>query len=210
MRHRRRLTTQTVRKRRPTGTHPQVSISGKRKKSSPFLKRLIYFIILVGLIYSAYIWLWPMVGMVKLPKFESLSQPKEQLPVENQQTNQTSNKASELPLTPLQKKIQIEVLNGCGEQGIAKILGERLIKHDYDIVNSGNYIENGKTNFNVENTYIIDQLKTQDNLIKSKELAAFVGIPSDRVESFENPAPIADITIVIGKDFKTLPVLNKD
>ena len=102
------------------------------------------------------------------------------------------------------------MLNGCGEQGIAKILGNRLVKKEYDVVNSGNYIENGKRNFTVEQTKIIDQLKTPKNLAKAKELATFMGIQSSFVESFENPSPIADITIVIGKDFKTLPVFKRD
>jgi hypothetical protein len=113
-------------------------------------------------------------------------------------------------LTPLQTKIQVEVLNGCGEQGIAKILADRLVKNNYDVVNSGNYIEKGKTFFNVPKTKIIDQLKTAENLTRAKDLANLIGISQHLVESYENPAPIADISIVIGKDFKTLPIFKKD
>ncbi len=136
---------------------------------------------------------------------EKASEPKPALPAEQ------TNPESPMKLTPIQKKIQVEVLNGCGEQGIAKILAERLIKNNYDVVNSGNYLDKrGKTNFNVTETKIIDQLKTAENLTRAKDLADLIGISHHLVESYENPAPIADISIVIGKDFKTLPIFKKD
>ena len=118
--------------------------------------------------------------------------------------------AKEKPkLTPIQKKIQVEVLNGCGEQGIAKILSDKLIAHNYDVVNSGNYLENGKTNFNVAKTRLIDQINTSENLVNTQELAKLLGVDRSQIESFENPSPIADITIIIGKDYKSLPIFKK-
>jgi len=152
-----------------------------------------------------YVYVLPSLTLPTIASSESEQPVKNEFPVEE-------NIVEEEPgqLTPIQKKIQIEVLNGCGEQGIAKILGDRLIKENFDIVNSGNYIEKGKANFAIEETRIIDQLKTPENLNKAKELAKLIGIDKNLVESFENPSPIADITIIIGQDFKTLPVFKRD
>jgi len=115
-----------------------------------------------------------------------------------------------IKLTPIKKKIQVEVLNGCGEQGIAKILTERLRQKGYDVVNSGNFIEKGKTNFNVKKTKIIDQIKSAENITRARELADLMGVGRKQIESYENPSPIADLTIIIGKDFTELSILNKD
>jgi len=209
LRHRRRLNTQTIRKKRPTGTHPKLQSVKKKSSVGKFFKFLFYLLILAGLGYLGYTYLLP---VLKLPSAEisgtETANP-QAFPAEENTEPQTISE-TQPQLSPIKKKIQVEVLNGCGEQGIAKILGDRLINKEYDVVNSGNYIENGKTNFTVEQTKIIDQLNTPKNLAKAKDLAAFMGIQSSFVESFENPSPIADITIVIGKDFKTIPVFKRD
>ena len=36
------------------------------------------------------------------------------------------------PFTPIQKRIQVEVLNGCGVPGIAKKFSDHLKKNNYD------------------------------------------------------------------------------
>lgn len=212
LRHRRRLTTQTIRKRQPTGTYQRVQPVKKSGNGGKFFKFMAYLILLAAIGYAGYVYVWPLIDFSDLFSIENQPvQEQATLPVEERRTNRSEELAEQdLQLTPIKKKIQLEILNGCGEQGIAKILGDRLIRYDYDIVNSGNYIETGKTNFNVEATRIVDQLNTTDNLIKSKELAALIGLKTEMIESFENPAPIADITIIVGKDFKSLPVFKKD
>ena len=206
MRHRRRLTTQTVQKKRPTGSYPKYNKPKKKSSAGKFFKIVFYLAFIAALGYAGYIYVLP---HISLPTLESVQEqqpePLVEFPVAEEVNQQPANQ-----LTPIEKKIQIEVLNGCGEQGIAKILGDRLIRENYDIVNSGNYIENGRTNFSIEESRIIDQLKTTENLVRAKEMAKLVGIDNNLVESFENPSPIADITIIIGKDFKTLPVFKKD
>ena len=208
MRHRRRLNTQTVRKRQPSAaTHHTLRASRRSGSTGKFFKSLLYLIIFAGIMYAGYRYLLPLISFPSTETSETVSTVRDPLPAE---TKPEAVAESKPQLSPLKKRIQIEVLNGCGEQGIAKILGSRLLKEDYDIVNSGNYIEKGKTKFDVKQTKIIDQLKTPENLIKAKDLARLIGIKTAMVESFENPSPIADITIVIGQDFKTLPVLKKD
>jgi hypothetical protein len=111
----------------------------------------------------------------------------------------------QLYYSPIEKKVQLEILNGCGESGVAKKLSDLLKKSKYDIVNSGNYIERGKINWNVAETKIISQIS---NPQKARELADLMGVLYSNVEEFENPSPIADITVVIGKDYKTLAIFQ--
>lgn len=209
MRHRRRLNTQTIRKKQQPGAYTQMRRPQPSRSAGSVFKIFFYIIIFAALIYAGYSYRETLTGLLK-PATEPVTESfTTQYPVEETVPEQTSENEEQV-FSPIQKKIQVEVLNGCGEQGIAKILGDRLIVRNYDVVNSGNYIENGKTTFDVPETKIIDQLKTTENISRSKELAVFIGISTTLVESFENPSPIADITIVIGKDFKTLPVFKKD
>lgn len=207
MRHRRRLNTQTIRKKQQPGTYTQMRRPQPTRKSGSVFKIIFYLVFFAALIYVGYMYRDNLNTLLKPTSEPVTEQPDAQIPV--QETQQADIKEPS-GLSPIQKKIQVEVLNGCGEQGIAKILGDRLIARDYDVVNSGNYIENGKTQFDVPETKIIDQLKTTENIARAKELASLIGIPLSLVESFENPSPIADITIVIGKDFKNLPVFKQD
>jgi len=107
--------------------------------------------------------------------------------------------------SPIEKKVQLEILNGCGESGVAKRLADLLKKSKYDIVNSGNYIERGRINWDVQETKIISQISNPQN---ARDLADQMGILYSNVEQFENPSPIADITVVIGKDYKTLAIFQ--
>lgn len=107
--------------------------------------------------------------------------------------------------SPIEKKVQLEILNGCGESGVAKKLSDLLKKSKYDIVNSGNYIERGKINWDVPETKIISQISNPQS---ARDLADLMGILYSNVEQFENPSPIADITVVIGKDYKTLAIFQ--
>ncbi len=207
MRHRRRLNTQTIRKKQTAATHHSVRAPKRSGTTRKFFKSLLYLIIAAGAVYAGYRYLLPLLTFPPAETSETVSTVRNPLPAE---TKPETAAESQPKLSPLKKRIQVEVLNGCGEQGIAKILGDRLILADYDIVNSGNYIEKGKTRFDVQQSKIIDQLKTPENLSKAKDLARLIGIKTARVESFENPSPIADITIVIGQDFKTLPIFKKD
>jgi len=209
LRHRRRLSTQTNRKKqRPAATQQLYAASSKKGFWRGFFKVIFYLIIIAalgGVVYTQV-----------LPRYLSGSKQTAGLSSvvsEHTQADKPSLPVEKTPdekpvLSPIQKKIQLEVLNGCGENGIAKILGDALRKKNYDIVNSGNYIEKGKVNFDVKNTFLIDQLKTSENLARTRRLADILGISSHHIESFENPAPIADITIVVGKDYKQLAIFK--
>ncbi len=206
MRHRRRLSSQTLRRQKTVTKNipgPQKTYSGLKKT----IKALFYLtiIVLIGVVVykkvlPRYLRTSPLSALRQSPQKTSESPT---IPVKKEAPAQEKPK-----LTPIQKKIQVEVLNGCGQQGIAKILSDKLRAHNYDVVNSGNYLENGKPNFNVLKTRLIDQINTSENLVNTRTLAKLMGVDRSQIESFENPSPIADITIIIGKDYKTLPIFK--
>lgn len=169
---------------------------------------------MVGLLYAGYVYLWPALKS-KLPALEKVTQvennadkgteTRPKLPADEQSS--TTEETVQQGETYL-PNIQVEILNGCGEQGIAKTLADRLMALKYDVVNTGNYLKNGKPFFEVKKTRIIDQVNSEKTKEKAKQLAKQMGLSEDQVESIPNPNPIADITIIIGQDFEQLKIFK--
>jgi hypothetical protein len=101
--------------------------------------------------------------------------------------------------SPMIQTIQVEILNGCGVTGVAKLFQSLLRENGIDVVNTENYVVKGKVFWNVDQTFIIDQIGVAE---QAKSIAKALGIPLTHVESRENPAAIYDISIVVGKDYK--------
>lgn len=102
---------------------------------------------------------------------------------------------------PFEHKIQIEILNGCGVSGVAKIFQKYLREQGFDVVNTENYLKNGKVFWQLEKSFIIDQIGVQE---QAKLVARSLGIPAENIESRQNPNAIYDVSVVIGKDYKNL------
>lgn len=207
MRHRRRYSTQTLDKKKRSSASAAPVKSRPVKKDRKYFRYIFIFILAAAVVYAVYDQGGPLLEEIRSRldfsgPVQNTSEEQPEFPAEQEQESQPE-------LTPIEKKIQVEVLNGCGEQGIAKILTDRLREKGYDVVNSGNYIENGAANFNVQNSKIIDQINTNESSAQANELAEITGIDADMVESFENPSPISDLTIIIGKDFKDLSVFKE-
>ena len=206
MRHRRRLHTQTI--RRKSNTTSQIRFNTPKKKKS---KKPLFFVLgiiaIAAVIYqfneqiSAF-WSQLDFGGETTDLISKPLKPTEKKPAIP--TDNSNTKPAQY-YSPIEKKIQLEILNGCGESGVAKKLSSLLKKEKYDIVNSGNYMEKGKVNWDVSETRIIDQIGKQDN---ARELADIMGVLYSNVETYENPSPIADLTIIIGKDYKTLSIFQ--
>jgi len=203
LRHRRRLTTQTIQRKNSTGTFPAYQKPKKSKTGKYFL--ILFF--LASIITAVVIYKDDLKGLLPFDKFDFSSHD-----TSNTHTNnalqplpvQEKVKEEPKPFTPIQKRIQVEVLNGCGVPGIAKKFSDHLKKNNYDVVNSGNYLENGRANFNVNRTKIIDQIKSPENIARANELAGLLEIDENLIESYENPSPIADLTVIIGKDYNQI------
>ncbi len=216
MRHRRRLNTQTIQRKKTTQTQRRPA----PKEPNHFIS-FLKFLIIVGLIvlatYAGYKYLFPIVQQ-KLPSIH-LPSGKKQAKVETvQKPALPVEQKKELPVPKPEikskpdvyvKATQVEILNGCGQQGAAKILADKLSELKYDVVNTGNYLKGSKPYFKVKKSRIINQINTKKSRKKCKELAKALGISEKQIQSFSNPNPIADITLIIGQDYKSLSIFKR-
>ncbi len=214
MKRRRRLNTQTInRKKRTTSVRVRPQQSGENGLLK-FFKRVLYAVVLIAIVYGGYQYLLPFVKE-KLPALEQITSPAAQKTVEEQPTLPMESGTVETPTeedvveeNSFVRAIQVEILNGCGEQGIARVLADKLRNLKYDVVNTGNYLKNGKPYFEVKSTRVIDQVNSDRTRDEARKLARKIGIPEKQVQSFSNPNPVADITIIIGQDFQSLTIFK--
>lgn len=94
------------------------------------------------------------------------------------------------------KNMQIEVLNGCGVDGVADRFTDYLRKKNFDVVYTGNY-----RSFNIDNSIVID--RTGD-IINAEYLAEVIGIDNKQVIQQKNKNYFLDVSLIIGKDYKQL------
>ena len=102
--------------------------------------------------------------------------------------------------------INIEILNGAGKSGIAGILSKELKKNNFKVVNSDNYRVNGRVNWNIQNTLFIGSLPKNDRIGKLEKLLN-LSYKQDKLPHKQFKS--ANIIIVLGSDYKTIPVLKK-
>lgn len=205
MKYRRRYNTQTtIRKKNVTTSLPPV-YQEPTHKLRKFFKFLTFIIILSACGYFGYNNVLPLIisdGREAAAQVEENAvEDSHSFPVEDKKPKPSQD------YSPIQKRIQLEILNGCGQQGIAKILSQKLKRYKYDVINSGNYLEKGKIKWDVSKSKIIEH---NGNIVQAKDLAERMGIKSKFVESYENPSStIADITIIIGKDWEKLSIFKQ-
>ena len=96
--------------------------------------------------------------------------------------------------------IQLEVLNGCGMEGVADRFTDFLRNQNFDVVKTGNYIH-----YDVEETLVIDRI---GNLANAKKTAEVLGIDSKNVLQQLNDDYFLDVSVIIGKDYFKLKPLN--
>ena len=96
--------------------------------------------------------------------------------------------------------LQIEVLNGCGEPGLAQKVAERLQGLGHDVVRVADSADPG-----LEKTIVVDR-RGRDRL--SRELARRIGPCPVVLERLE--APEADLTLIVGADWRQLRLISGD
>ena len=96
--------------------------------------------------------------------------------------------------------IQIEVLNGCGVNGVADRFTDYLRNKNFDVVNVGNYIS-----FDIRESLIIDRI---GNLANAKKVAQGLMAKESSAFSQLNNDYFVDVTIVIGRDYHKLAPLK--
>lgn len=92
--------------------------------------------------------------------------------------------------------IQVEVLNGCGEAGLAGRATQYLRRHNFDVVGSGNYV-----NFDQERSLVIDRVGNREAALR---VAAILGIDEAYVREEIGDDYFLDASVVLGRDYRSL------
>ncbi len=96
--------------------------------------------------------------------------------------------------------IHVEVLNGCGVDGVAAKFTSYLRKKNFDVVNVANYKSN-----NIEQTMIIDRTGNRAN---AEKLAEALGVEKKNIIHQISKDYLLDATLVIGRDYYKLVPLD--
>ena len=98
--------------------------------------------------------------------------------------------------------VQVEVLNGCGEPGIAGRVTQFLRDHDFDVVNSGNYVD-----FEQAQSLVIDRVGNREAALR---VAAILGIDEAYVREETGEGYYVDASVVLGRDYPSLRAFSED
>jgi hypothetical protein len=96
--------------------------------------------------------------------------------------------------------IQLEVLNGTTEQGIAQKLTELLRAGGFDVVDVGNYRSS-----DIGKTIVIARTA---NTEPARSVATFLGVDEKHVLTQPDKNLYLDVSVVIGKDINQLRILK--
>ena len=116
-------------------------------------------------------------------------------------------KESVVDLSSIKKEIpsdiiQVEVMNGCGVNGVADRFTDYLRDNKVDVVKIGNYIQ-----FDIDETMVIDRIGNKAN---ADRVAEILGIAKGNVITQINDDYFVDVTIVIGRNyFKQTPIIKE-
>ncbi|NKB70634.1 MAG: hypothetical protein GKR89_26490 [Candidatus Latescibacteria bacterium] len=116
-------------------------------------------------------------------------------PIEKEQ------RTAETPVRPLAIPVRIEVLNGCGVSQIAARLTQKARALGLDIIHEGN-----ASSFNFLHTLVIDR---SGDIEKARQVARVMGIPHCIQQVVDEALRLADVSIVIGRDYRSLGLLSR-
>ena len=102
---------------------------------------------------------------------------------------------------PIARKIQVEVLNGCGVEGIASRMTDYLRRQGIDVVDNRNY-----RHFNVKKSFILNRSGNEE---RAKKVARLIGLPLKQIRPEKNENLQLDATIVLGSDYKQFKPFKK-
>lgn len=112
-----------------------------------------------------------------------------------------NNVAAELYEQKQYPDIWIEILNGNGVSGVAAQYTEFLREKGFDVQRTDN-----APNFQYQKTEIIDR---SNNHSKAVAVARALQIDTSAVRTESDPSLQLDVTVILGKDYKTLPVYDE-
>ncbi len=115
----------------------------------------------------------------------------------------STERTTEEVVDPSVFQIQVEVLNGCGEQGIGQVAMRYLRKKGFDVVNIDN-----ADHFEYRETIVLDRRGTSGRSGPSGPSSAAravgdaLGTPNVLLQ--RNEERLVDVSVVIGKDYDEL------
>jgi len=104
---------------------------------------------------------------------------------------------------PILESIEVEILNGCGERGVANIFADFLRSNQVDVVRAEN-----ADHFNYNSTLVIQRTENLEGLKTVVTALGFDINDKSRVLIQPNSSLDVDITLIVGKDFKNLNAFN--
>jgi hypothetical protein len=96
--------------------------------------------------------------------------------------------------------IQLDVLNGSGSPKLSQRFTDYLRSRGFDVVEMGNYKDS-----RVEKTRVIDR---GGNLAAAQQVAEALGVPKERVTQQIDRTAYLDVSVIIGRDYRTLKPLQ--
>ena len=99
----------------------------------------------------------------------------------------------------LNDRFQIQVLNGCGDKGIADLYASYLRDNSYDVIDYKN-----ADHFN----YNASQIIVHNNNLLVENIADLLFIPSSNIDYVFDENIFYDLTLIVGKDYKNLNSYN--
>ena len=97
----------------------------------------------------------------------------------------------------------MQVLNGCGDKGVARRVTDFLRKNGYDVIETGNYtllgMSDNKSYYDMRETIVIDRTGIEN---VSNEVGRLLGT-SNVIKQYSTEHMV-DITVIIGKDYNNL------
>ncbi len=115
-----------------------------------------------------------------------------------EQSSEPGTERIQKPRTPL---LKLEVLNGCGEQGIARRFADFLEKSGFDAIKVDNF-----DNFSMPKTIVLD--RKSKNKHNGLRVAEVLGLSSSAVRYLASQDTQADVTVIIGKDYPKIEFLR--
>ena len=97
-------------------------------------------------------------------------------------------------------KAEVEVLNGCGESGIANLFTKFLRSEEYDVIEIKN-----ADNFQYQKTIIL--FHNEESEEKAKILAGILDVQQNNITF--NTDGVWDLSVIIGNDYKNLNSFEK-
>lgn len=98
--------------------------------------------------------------------------------------------------------LKIEVLNGCGVDGVARKFADYLKKQGFDPVTVTNFERH-----DIPRTMVID--RTSNTSVHGRKVAESLGLSDDYVSYLASPERLVAVSVIIGQDYKGIQFSKK-